>query len=75
MDPIQFAFPPHNEGFNVFVLERDRHSSSRSFDQELAMSHKTVINHLKKIGFKKKLDVWTPHEKTFLSVWMHANRF
>ena len=20
MDPIQFPFPPHNDGFNVFVL-------------------------------------------------------
>ena len=28
------------------------------------MSHQTVINHLKKIGFKKKLDVWVPHDLT-----------
>ena len=38
------------------LIERDRHSSSRSIGQELGMSHQTVINHLKKIGFKKKLD-------------------
>ena len=25
------------------------------------MSHQTVINYLKKIGFTKKLDVWVPH--------------
>ena len=29
-----------------------------------AKSHQTVINHLKKIGFKKKLDVWVPHDLT-----------
>ena len=28
------------------------------------MSHQTVINHLKKIGFRKKLDVWVPHDLT-----------
>ena len=39
------------------LIERDRHSSSRSIGQELGMSHRTVINHLKKIGFKKKLGV------------------
>ena len=44
------------------LIERDRHSSSRSIGQELGMSHQTVINHLKKIGFKKKLDVWVPHD-------------
>ena len=46
------------------LIERDRHSSSRSIGQELGMSHQTVINHLKKIGFKKKLDVWVPHDLT-----------
>ena len=46
------------------LIERDRHSSSRSIGQELGMSHQTVINHLKKIGFKTKLDVWVPHDLT-----------
>ncbi len=46
------------------LIERDRHSSSRSIGQELGMSHQTVINHLKKLGFKKKLDVWVPHDLT-----------
>ena len=36
------------------LMERDRHSSSRSIGQELGMIHQTVINHLKKIGFKNK---------------------
>jgi len=30
------------------LVERDRHSSSRSIGQELGMSNQTVINHLKK---------------------------
>ena len=34
------------------LIERDRHSS---IGQELGMSHQTVINHLKKIGYKTKL--------------------
>ena len=78
MDPIQFPFPPHNDGFEdaprserpvvencdkiAELIERDRHSSSRSIGQDLGMSHQTVINHLKKIGFKKKLDEWVPHD-------------
>jgi len=46
------------------LVERDRHSSSRSIGQELGMSHQTVINYLKKLGVTKKLDVWVPHELT-----------
>ncbi|XP_017062383.1 histone-lysine N-methyltransferase SETMAR-like [Drosophila ficusphila] len=46
------------------LVERDRHSRSRSIGQELDMSHQTVINHLKKLGVTKKLDVWVPHELT-----------
>ena len=30
------------------LIERDRHSSSRSIGQELGRSHQTFINHLKK---------------------------
>ncbi|CAK9804065.1 Histone-lysine N-methyltransferase SETMAR [Anthophora plagiata] len=29
---------------------------------ELGVDHKTVLNHLHKAGYKKKLDVWVPHE-------------
>ncbi|XP_029156095.1 histone-lysine N-methyltransferase SETMAR-like [Nylanderia fulva] len=28
----------------------------------LGIDHKTVLNHLHKAGYKKKLDVWVPHE-------------
>jgi len=41
----------------VELVERDRHSSGRSISQELGMSHQTVINHLKKLGVTKKLEV------------------
>ena len=28
----------------------------------LSIDHKTVLNHLPKAGYKKKLDVWIPHK-------------
>ncbi|GFU44563.1 histone-lysine N-methyltransferase SETMAR [Trichonephila clavipes] len=40
------------------IIEVDRHVSSRSIVQELKIYHKTVLNHLRKVGFKKKLLVW-----------------
>ncbi|GFW50939.1 histone-lysine N-methyltransferase SETMAR [Trichonephila clavipes] len=40
------------------IIEVDRHASSRSIPQKLKIYHKTVLNHLLKVGFKKKLDVW-----------------
>lgn len=46
------------------IIEVDRHVSSRSIAQELKIDHKTVLNHLRKAGFKKKLDVWVPHQLT-----------
>ncbi|GFV54797.1 histone-lysine N-methyltransferase SETMAR [Trichonephila clavipes] len=39
------------------IIEIDRHASSRSIAQELKIDHKTVLSHLRKVGFKKKLDV------------------
>ncbi|XP_046820280.1 histone-lysine N-methyltransferase SETMAR-like [Vespa crabro] len=46
------------------IIEVDRHVSSRSIAQELKIDHKTVLNHLHKVGFKKKLDVWVLHQLT-----------
>ncbi|GFV60710.1 histone-lysine N-methyltransferase SETMAR [Trichonephila clavipes] len=46
------------------IIEVDRHASSRSIAQELKIDHKTVLCHLSKVGFKKKLDVWVQHQKT-----------
>ncbi|GFU21395.1 histone-lysine N-methyltransferase SETMAR [Trichonephila clavipes] len=44
------------------IIEVDRHVSSRSIAQELKISHKTVLNHLRKVGFKKKLDFWVQYQ-------------
>ncbi|GFV51790.1 histone-lysine N-methyltransferase SETMAR [Trichonephila clavipes] len=40
------------------IIEIDWHVSGRNIAQELKIDHKTVFNHLRKVGFKKKLDVW-----------------
>ena len=43
--------------------EHDRRISSHDIAHELKILHQTVLNHLQKAtGFKKKLDVWVPHE-------------
>ncbi|GFY00174.1 histone-lysine N-methyltransferase SETMAR [Trichonephila clavipes] len=39
------------------IIEVDRHVTSCSIAQELKIDNKTVLNHLRKVGFKKKLDV------------------
>ncbi|GFT92803.1 histone-lysine N-methyltransferase SETMAR [Trichonephila clavipes] len=44
------------------IIEVDRHISSRSIAQELKINHKTVLSNLRNVGFKKKLDVWVPHQ-------------
>ncbi|GFY26832.1 histone-lysine N-methyltransferase SETMAR-like [Trichonephila clavipes] len=40
-----------------------QHVSSRSIVQELKMYYKTVLNHLRKVGFKNKPD-WLPYGQT-----------
>lgn len=45
-------------------VEQDRHISSVCIAKELNIHHQTVLNHLQKAGYKKKLDVWVPHELT-----------
>ncbi|GFX31071.1 histone-lysine N-methyltransferase SETMAR [Trichonephila clavipes] len=44
------------------ITEVDRHVSSRSITQKLKFDHKTVLDHLRKVGFKKKLGVRAPHQ-------------
>ncbi|GFW66054.1 histone-lysine N-methyltransferase SETMAR [Trichonephila clavipes] len=41
----------------IEIIEVDRHFSGHSIAQELKINHKTVLNHLRKVGFKKKLDI------------------
>ncbi|GFY11103.1 histone-lysine N-methyltransferase SETMAR [Trichonephila clavipes] len=44
------------------VIKVVRHVRSRSIDQKLKIDHKIVLNHFHKVGFKKKLHVWVPHQ-------------
>ncbi|GFT24377.1 FLJ37770-like protein [Trichonephila clavipes] len=44
------------------IIEVDRHVSSPGIAQELKIDHQTVLSHLRKVGFKKKLHVWVPHQ-------------
>ncbi|GFW40834.1 histone-lysine N-methyltransferase SETMAR [Trichonephila clavipes] len=44
------------------IIGIDRHISGRSIAQELMIDHKIVLNHLRKVAFKKKLDVWVQHQ-------------
>ncbi|GFX91540.1 histone-lysine N-methyltransferase SETMAR [Trichonephila clavipes] len=46
------------------IIEVDRSISSCSIAQELKIDHKIVLSHLRKVGFKKKLHVWVPHQLT-----------
>ncbi|GFV43556.1 histone-lysine N-methyltransferase SETMAR [Trichonephila clavipes] len=46
------------------VIKVDRHVSSRSISQKLKIDLKTVLSHLRKVGLKKKLHVWVPHQLT-----------
>ncbi|GFX41419.1 histone-lysine N-methyltransferase SETMAR [Trichonephila clavipes] len=40
------------------ITEVEWHVSSRSITQEPKIDHKTVLSYLRKVGLKKKLDVW-----------------
>ena len=46
------------------IVESNHHVSIVSIAQELNIVQKTIWNHLNKAGYKKKLNVWTPHELT-----------
>jgi len=46
----------------MIKIERDKHVSTVKIVRELGIDHKTILNHLHKAGYKKKFDVWVPHE-------------
>ncbi|GFV64174.1 histone-lysine N-methyltransferase SETMAR [Trichonephila clavipes] len=46
------------------IINVDRYVSSRSITQKLNIDHKLFLNLLSKVVFKKKLDVWVPHQLT-----------
>ncbi|GFV65900.1 histone-lysine N-methyltransferase SETMAR [Trichonephila clavipes] len=37
------------------IIKIDEHVSSRSITQELKIDHKTVLNHLRRVGFKSSM--------------------
>ncbi|GFU43858.1 histone-lysine N-methyltransferase SETMAR [Trichonephila clavipes] len=50
------------------IIELDRHFSSLSIAQELKIDHKKILNHLRKVEFKKKLDVWVSYTIDSISI-------
>ncbi|GFX65368.1 histone-lysine N-methyltransferase SETMAR [Trichonephila clavipes] len=46
------------------IIQVDQHVSSCSIAQDLKINHKTALNHLRKVVFKKKHDVWGPQQLT-----------
>ncbi|XP_076383503.1 histone-lysine N-methyltransferase SETMAR-like [Megalopta genalis] len=46
----------------VEKVHQDKHISSVDIGMELGIDHKSVLNHLHKVGYKQKLDLWVPHE-------------
>ncbi|GFV49334.1 histone-lysine N-methyltransferase SETMAR [Trichonephila clavipes] len=47
------------------TIQIDLHVSSHSITQEQKIDHKTVLNHLRKVGLKKKLDGQTLNSDTY----------
>ena len=45
-------------------VEQDRYIRSYDIAEELIVDHKTVLRELRKSGYKKKLDIWIPHDLT-----------
>ena len=43
-------------------VERDKHVSTVEIARELGIDYKTILNYLHKARYKKKFDVWIPHE-------------
>ncbi|GFY01719.1 histone-lysine N-methyltransferase SETMAR [Trichonephila clavipes] len=48
----------------VEIIDAEWHVSDRSIARELKVDHKTLLNHLRKVGFIKKLDVWAQRQLT-----------
>ena len=43
-------------------VQQDRHISSVDIGMELGIDNKTVLKHLRKAGYKKKIGIWVPHQ-------------
>ncbi|XP_014482319.1 PREDICTED: histone-lysine N-methyltransferase SETMAR-like [Dinoponera quadriceps] len=44
------------------IIELDRHISEREIGEKLKIPKSTIHDHIKRLGFVKKLDIWVPHE-------------
>ncbi|GFU15338.1 histone-lysine N-methyltransferase SETMAR [Trichonephila clavipes] len=44
------------------IIQVERHVSRRSIVHGVKIDYRTVLNSLCKVGFKKMIDVWVPHE-------------
>ena len=49
-------------------VEHDKYVSTVEIARQLGIDHKTDLNHLRKAGYKKKLDVWVPQLSVKLNV-------
>ncbi|GFU42245.1 histone-lysine N-methyltransferase SETMAR [Trichonephila clavipes] len=54
----------------IEIIEVNRLVSIRSIAQGLNIDHKTVLSHLSKVEFKKKLHVWVPYQLTPKKLWI-----
>ena len=45
-------------------VEQDRYISSYDIAEGLDVDHKTVLCHLRNSEYKKKFDIWVPHDLT-----------
>ena len=62
-DALRSGRPPVKELDEILQpVEQDRHASCQEIAEALNISLITVWNHLKRAGYKKKLDVCVPHE-------------
>ena len=44
------------------IIDLDRHGTTREIAEKLHVSHTCVENHLKQLGYVRKLDTRVPHE-------------
>ncbi|XP_047503790.1 histone-lysine N-methyltransferase SETMAR-like [Pieris napi] len=64
-DPSRCGRPMTDKMDAIFEkVEQDRHISSYDVAEERGIDHKTVLAHLKKTGYTKKLNTWVPHHLT-----------
>ncbi|XP_076230535.1 histone-lysine N-methyltransferase SETMAR [Nomia melanderi] len=55
------------------IIEFNRHITVREIAKRLNISHITIENHIKYLGFVKKLDIWGPHELKEIHLTQRTN--